>query len=180
MERYRITGDAGVYFVTFKIMEAMPVLIDEAACKIITDYVNFSVHNKGLGVNAYVIMPNHLHAVVFDLDFNDKRLRETLDDIRKFTGRKLLDHGDRSQSDAFMSAFKHGAGADRRRKFWQPAQPLDRLIADKSWRQKVNTIHSNPVRKGLVRSPEDWRFSSAGAWLKGIPGNDVDLSEIVW
>lgn len=180
MERYRITGEAAVYFVTFDIMEAMPVLIDETACKIITDYVNFSIHNKYLGVNAYVIMPNHLHALVFDRGFDDKRLRDTLDDIRKFTGRKLLDHGDGALSAAFMQTFRHGAGTDRRRKFWQSMEPLEAIRADKPWRQKVTTIHTNPVRKGLVRSAEDWRFSSAAFWLKGIPANDIDLSEITW
>ena len=44
-----------------------------------------------MGVNAGVIMPTHLHAIVFDIEFNSERLKHTLDDMRKFTGRQLLD-----------------------------------------------------------------------------------------
>lgn len=57
MERYRIVEGIGAYFVTFTIVEWMPVFIDETTCKIITESLNFSIQNKRLGVNAYVIMP---------------------------------------------------------------------------------------------------------------------------
>jgi hypothetical protein len=30
----------------------------------------------------------------------------------------------------------------------------------------IDYIHGNPVRKGLVEKPEDWKWSSAG-WLEG-------------
>lgn len=63
MECYRITKD---------IVEWLPVLTNEIACKIITDSLNFSIANKWLGVNAYVIMLNHLHAILFDKDFDNK------------------------------------------------------------------------------------------------------------
>lgn len=42
MERYRIVAEVGLYYVTFTVVEWLPVFIDEAACKIITDSVNFS------------------------------------------------------------------------------------------------------------------------------------------
>ncbi len=37
--------------------------------------------------------------------------------------------------------------------------------------QKVNYIHQNPVRAGIVERPEDYRFSSARLW-KGNPLDD--------
>jgi hypothetical protein len=52
----------GLYYVTFSVVEWLPVFIDQAACKIITDSLNFCTETKSLGVNAYVIMPTHLHA----------------------------------------------------------------------------------------------------------------------
>ena len=92
MERYRIVEGVGLYYVTFSVVEWLPVFIDETACKIITDSLNFCIQKKHLGVNAYVIMPTHLHAILFDVEFNPERLKHTLDDMRKFTGRQLLDH----------------------------------------------------------------------------------------
>jgi putative transposase len=154
--------------------------VNETACKIITDSLNFSIANKRLGVNAYVIMLNHLHAIVFDKDFDNKRLKHTLDDLRKFTGRQLLDYADGNLSDVFGETFRKNAGEDRQRKFWQSMQHPEGIYTEKFYRQKLNYLHLNPVRKGLVRLPEDWRFSSAAFWLKGEDDNDVELSEVGW
>ena len=49
--------------------------------------------------------------------------------------------------------------------------------------QKVNYIHQNPVRAGLVEKAEDYRFSSARLW-RGYPLNDepfvTDHKQIDW
>ena len=47
MERYRIVEGVGIYFVTFTIVEWIPVFIEEATCKIFTESLNFSIKNKG-------------------------------------------------------------------------------------------------------------------------------------
>ena len=78
MERYRIDPDAAVYFVTYSIVDWLPVFISEATCRIITDSLNFCHERKGLCVNAYVIMPTHLHAILFDRDFNSEQLQKSL------------------------------------------------------------------------------------------------------
>lgn len=196
----------GIYYVTFTIVEWMPVFIEEATCKIFTDSLNFSIKNKRLGVNAYVIMPTHTHAILFDRDFDNERLKHTLDDLRKFTGRQLLDYADANLPNPFGQTFRENAKEDRQRKFWQPTQHPEGIFTEKFYRQKFNYIHLNPVRKGLVRSAVDWRFSSAGYWLgtdagqvpygddktsvergvgRGSPDprrypNDVELSAIGW
>src|SRR5215208_1834300 len=70
MEHYRIVADVGLYYVTFTVIEWLPVFIEETACKIITESLNFCIQKKHLGVNAYVVMPTHVHAIVFDVEFN--------------------------------------------------------------------------------------------------------------
>lgn len=32
-------------------------------------------------------------------------------------------------------------------------------------RQKINYVHFNPVKRGYVDKPEDWRYSSARDYL---------------
>ena len=46
MERYRIVPGVELYYVTFTIVEWLPVFIDEAACKIVTDSLNFCIKQK--------------------------------------------------------------------------------------------------------------------------------------
>lgn len=179
MEHYKIFEGVGVYFVTFTVVEWLPVFIEEPTFKIITDSLNFCTQNKHLRVNAYVIMPTHMHAVVFDKDFDSERLKHTLDDFRKFTGRRLADYCDAHYSSTFGEALRRAAGEDRLRRFWQPTQHPEGIVSERFWQQKVNYIHENPVRKGLVTKPEDWRFSSARFWLgENTNDSDVEICEI--
>jgi hypothetical protein len=101
MEKYRIVDGIAAYFVTFTVVEWLPVFIGEDTCKIITESLNFCITNKSLRVNAYVIMSNHMHAVLFDSDFDTERLQHTLDDFRKFTGRQLSDYCDKHFAPVF-------------------------------------------------------------------------------
>ena len=179
MERYRIVAGVGLYYVTFTVVEWLPVFIDENAYKIITDSLNFCIKNKWLGVNAYVIMPTHLHAILFDVEFNAERLKHTLDDMRKFTGRKLLDCSAKHLPKSFTEEFHEHAGKDRERRFWQPTQHPVGITSERFWKQKMDYLHDNPCRKGLVLHSEDWRFSSARYWLTREK-NDVQLSEVGW
>jgi hypothetical protein len=50
------------------------------------------------------------------------------------------------------------------------------VIASKGvWKQKMQYLHDNPCRKGLVLAPEEWRFSSALYW-ETKQEDDVQLS----
>src|SRR2546430_3202891 len=91
MERYRICPEAAVYYVTYSVVEWLPVFISEATCQIVTESLTFCHRQKHLRVNAYVIMPTHLHLIAFDADCATQRLEQTLMDFRKFTGRQLSD-----------------------------------------------------------------------------------------
>jgi putative transposase len=179
MECYRIVDQVGVYYVTFTVVEWLPVFIDESACKIITDSFNFCIKNKSLGVNAYVIMLTHLHVILFDVEFHAERLKHTLDDMRKFTGRQLLDYSAKYLPKSFTAEFQKHAGKDRERRFWQPTQHPMGIISERFWKQKLDYLHYNPCRKGLVLAPEDWRFSSARFWMTRQE-NDVQLSAVGW
>ncbi len=179
MERYRIVPDVGLYYVNFTVIEWLAVFIDEGACKIVIESLNFCIQNKHLAVNTYVIMPTHLHATAFDIEFDSERLKRTLDDMRKFTGRQLLDYSARHLPKSFTEEFHHHAGNDRARRFWQPAQHAMSIFSVGFWKQKTEYLHYNPCRKGLVLRSEDWRFSSARFWATREPG-DVQLSDVGW
>jgi hypothetical protein len=88
----------------------------------LTDSLNFCIKNKYLGVNAYMIMPTHAHAILFDVGFDTQRLKHSLDNMRKFTGRQLLDYSAGHLPKCFTEEFQRHAGNDRERRFWQPTQ----------------------------------------------------------
>jgi putative transposase len=142
MDGFKLMDGVYVYFVTFTIIDWLPVFINPEPTQIIVDSLRFCIREKGLRINAYVIMPNHLHMILFDGKFDNENLQPTL--------------------------------ADRDRQIWQPGWHAEGLASEDFWKQKMDYIHENPVRKGYVRLPEHWRYSSAGYWINGEDG-DVPL-----
>jgi REP element-mobilizing transposase RayT len=181
MERYRIGPDAAIYFVTFSIVAWLPVFVSEATCRIVTDSLTFCHREKMLRINAFVVMPTHLHAIVFDAASDPARLRQTLADFRKFTGRTLSDHCARYLPRCFSDVFHVSATVDRERRFWQPTRHPEAIATEPFWRQKFDYLHENPCRKGLVRRAIDWRFSSAAYWISaGREPSEVPLTPLDW
>jgi REP element-mobilizing transposase RayT len=181
MERYHIRPDSAVYYVTFTIVDWLPVFVSEAACRIVTDSLNFCQEQKGLRTNAYVIMPTHMHAIFFDNEFDPGRLTRTLADFRKFTGRSLSDFCAQHMPGCFSETLRAAATADRERRFWQPSRHPEAIENEPFWQVKLNYLHENPCRKGLVVRANHWRFSSA-AWYVTGGGQpcDVTIAPILW
>lgn len=180
-ERYRIVDDAHVYFLTYSIVEWLPVFVSEKPCHIVIDSLNFCHDKKGLCINAFVIMPTHMHAIFFDREFNNERLQRTLTDLRKFTGRQLSDYCDHHMPKCFRETLRTSSTADRERRFSQPSRHPEAIQSEKFWIQKLDYLHVNPCRKGLVTQAACWRFSSAGYYASdGREASDVRISAIDW
>jgi hypothetical protein len=64
MERYPCHAGGALFHVTFSVVDWLPIFISEAGCKIVTESLNFCHRQKGLRINAYVIMPTDLHAIL--------------------------------------------------------------------------------------------------------------------
>jgi REP element-mobilizing transposase RayT len=179
MTRYRIVQEHALYFVTFGIVQWLPVLTSRESCQIVSESFDFCHQHKHLRVNAYVIMPTHLHAILFDADFDTGRLQRTLADLRKYTGRQLVDYCAKHMPACFTTTLRASAGRDRLHRFWQSGIHPEAIYTEFFWRQKLDYLHDNPCRKGLVREPHHWRYSSAAHWLEGQKC-DIRLTPIEW
>jgi type I restriction enzyme R subunit/putative DNA methylase len=101
---------------------------------------------------AWVVMPNHVH-VLFQ-PMNGWTVAKIVAAWKKFTARKICD--DRRDS---------GEGPNPNAPVWH-REYWDRYIRDQTHlQQAVEYIRMNPVKAGLVVTPESWRWSSA------YPGN---------
>jgi REP element-mobilizing transposase RayT len=181
MDRYRFHPEAAVYYLTYSIVDWLPVFVTETSCKTITDSLTFCHHQKHLRINAFVIMPTHLHLIVFDADFNNERLIPTLADFRKYTGHQLSDYCISHGPPCFLDTIRAKATIDRERRFWQPSRHAVAIERESVWQQKLDYLHENPCRKGLVRNPMDWRYSSATWYASdGTCVTDVPMTPIEW
>jgi putative transposase len=181
MEVFRIHPEIPVYYLTFTVVHWLPVFVSAEPCLIITESLNFCHQNKGLRTNAFVIMPTHMHLIAFDADFDNRRFSQALADMRKFTGQRLSDFCENKMPRVFGQVLQGARRTDRSRQFWQPSRHPEAIYSRDFWRIKVDYLHDNPRRKGLVHDVTHWRFSSAAYWLLDPPGEmDVVLTGIEW
>jgi REP element-mobilizing transposase RayT len=170
MDGYKFLDGVFVYYVTFTITDWLPIFINSVPIHILTDSLRFCILEKYLRIHAYVIMPNHIHLIVFDANFDNDRLQKTLTEFRKFTGSRLAKYINNSLADSLSAVIRIKSLNDRARQVWQRGWHAEGLASDNFLHQKMNYIHENPVRKGLVRNPEDWIYSSASFWINGDEG----------
>jgi len=181
MEAYQIQEGVPLYYLTFTVIHWLPVFVSAEPCLIITESLNFCHIHKGLRVNAFVIMPTHIHLIIFDVDFDNKRLKNTIAAIRQYTGRQLSDYCEQKMPKVYGQLINSPQRNNRARQFWQVSKHPIAIWTEKFWRTKVNYLHDNPRRKGLVYEAAAWRFSSASYWLSEPPGeSDVTLSGVQW
>jgi len=119
--------------------------------------------------------------IVFDADLDSARLARALTDFRKFTGRQLSDYCQGHFPACFAEVLREQATADRERRLWQPSRHPVAIETQPFWQAKVDYLHDNPRRNGLVSQADHWRFSSARWYAsEGLEKADVPLTAIEW
>lgn len=115
-------------------------------------------------------MSSHIHLVSQAAPPGD--MSSFLRDFKKYTSKKFIttiDSIDESSSEWFKNKFEFEARRTRRSekyKIWKDgSHPIDLTSIDMM--EKVNYIHNNPVRAGLVECPGHYLYSSARDYAGG-------------
>jgi putative transposase len=116
---------------------------------------------------AYVIMPTHVHVLLWPGN-QDYAMEAIAASIKQSLAKRAVNYLKRSNQAGLEQLATHQR--DGAYRFWQDGGGYDRnLISTKAIHASLHYIHNNPVRKGLVPSPEEWAWSSAREWLE--PGS---------
>ena len=98
---------------------------------------------------AWVVMPNHVHTLIET--FEGYPLANVIQSWKSYTAK---------QANRLLG---------RSGQFWA-VDYFDRYIRnERHFADAVNYIHNNPVKAGLVSTPEAWPFSSAAHWNADVP-----------
>ncbi len=134
------------------------------------DSLAYIVAHKQVELNAYVIMPTHVHAILWPA--RDQRIADLLRDFKRFTSHAISRLAEKRNDTRYLMTFREarqaGQAQDRSQyQVWQEGWHPEALYSPAFVRQKLEYIHNNPVRAGLVSSAVQWAYSSAGAYLTG-------------
>jgi REP element-mobilizing transposase RayT len=108
----------------------------------LADSLVFCCEKYQANISGYVFMPSHLHVLLF-IEGSD--LGNFMRDFKKYIAQKAFRDLDIVSKD-----------------IWNEGYDRIGVVSRKVFITKLEYIHNNPVKSGLVRSPEEWRWSSAG------------------
>ncbi|NTS39822.1 transposase [Flavisolibacter sp. BT320] len=152
------------HFFTATCLEWNKLLAPDKYKNILIDSLRFLVKDERVMVYGFVIMPNHIH-VVWHLKAGRKR-PEVQRDFLKFTAQRIKEDLAKLHP-AVLQQFRVEA-KDRQYQFWERNPLSVELWTEKVVLQKLTYIHLNPVRAGLCRWPEEYKYSSALFYHTGI------------
>ncbi|HEX5743736.1 MAG TPA: transposase [Flavobacteriaceae bacterium] len=169
-EGYIIRDQHKAHFITATVVDWIDVFTKPIYKDCIIDCLNYCIKNKGMILYGYVIMSNHIHLIV---QSNEGKLSDLLRDFKKYTAKTILakiQEGTESRKDWMMERFKLAATNHVRNQhyqFWQYGNHSEEIFSDKFMWSKLDYIHLNPIRAGVVYKASDYIYSSASNYIEG-------------
>lgn len=159
------------YFVTLTVVDWVDVFTRRIYKDEIVESLKYCQREKGLRINGWVIMTNHLHLIAYASE--GFHLSDILRDLKKYTSKKMIDliqTESESRREWMLNRFEYAGRNDKKIKnfrFWQEGNEAKEIYTDQFYLQKLNYIHENPVTAGWVSEPQHYLYSSATDYYGG-------------
>lgn len=162
--------DEVCFFVTTTCYRSYHLLKQDACKRIVEESMNFLNKKYDSAVLGYVIMPNHIHLIIYFKKLNV--LSAWMRDLKKFTSVMIRKEIER-MNPGDLEKLRIDGKRDQVFKVWEDRFDDVYLAGKKLLETKLAYIHSNPLQEhwSLVVLPEHYPFSSAGFYELGVqPG----------
>lgn len=177
--KYKVKDNDKAHFVTITIVEWVDVFTRANHRTTIFDSLCYCQKNKGLEIYAFVLMPTHLHMICRAKEGFE--LAGIMRDFKKFISKRIIQtikEEPESRREWLLGIFSKACEhleRDQDYKVWQNGHHGVELSSNKFIYQKLNYIHNNPVKAGIVTNAEDYLYNSA----RNYAGLDSVLDVIV-
>jgi len=171
--RRAITEYDGIYFITFTCCHWLKLFQIADAYDAVYRWFNY-LKDKGHYIIGYVIMPNHVHALLAFRNTQGQSINSIVGNGKRFMAYEIVKRlEERGEEDVLKELSNHVNTADKKRgklhEVFEPSFDWKECNTDKFIEQKLEYIHNNPYRNGwdLVQYPWEYVHSSASYYYKG-------------
>ena len=189
--RKQIAEPDGIYFITFTCARWLPLFkITDGYQAVYTWFDHLKL--QGHYINGYVIMPNHVHALIAFVN-TGKTINSITGNGKRFMAYKLVSLLEEQQNNEVLLQLEQWVNnTDKRRnkkhEVFEPSFDHKECISPAFIEQKLEYIHMNPCRciPPLAGHPEDYTHSSAKYYYTQVQGiyevtdyiglQDIDLT----
>ena len=135
LKRYHHTGHP--HFITFSCYYRLSYLSAPSARQLVELALEDTRIRYVMPVFGYVVMPEHVHLLVHEPQ--RATIASAIQSIKQSVSRQLI---------------------EERKHFWQKRYYDFNVHTSDKLTEKLQYMHRNPVKRGLVEKPEDWMWSS--------------------
>jgi len=175
---YQIKYQQGLYYLTFQVVDWLDIFTRQVYRDIVIDSFRYAIEFNEFQLFAYVIMSNHIH-----LTANSAigKLSNTIGDIKKYTGKRIIEtiqSMNESRSKWLLNRFEFRAKQHKKNKkyqVWTHENHAIHLYSTEFTAEKLDYLHQNPVKAGIVVNPEDYLYSSARNYAELDPVLEIEL-----
>lgn len=163
--KYKVGEDAIPHFVTFTVVGWIDVFSREQYKEFFVDSLKYCQENKNMILHAWVIMTNHVHLIISS---NSNKIEFIVRDLKKYTSKQIIkaiqENNIESRKEWMLNIFNYVGKNNNNNKefqFWkQDYHPIE-LNSAILIKQRLNYLHENPIRSGLVWEAWHFKYSSA-------------------
>jgi putative transposase len=170
----RYTGRGDLHPITFCCYQRRPLLGTIRARNLFVKVLGEVRARHEFLLVGYVVMPEHVHLLMSE----PRKLRPSrvLQVLKQRVSREM--RGKRRGASARQLGLKFPEPEGELRRFWQRRFYDFNVWSREKKKEKLKYMHANPVKRELVRNPQDWPWSSYSFCVSGetglIPMDAVD------
>lgn len=177
---YQIQDQSKIHFITATVVDWVDVFSRKRYRDIVIESLDYCIKNKGMLLYGYVIMTNHIHIVV---QSEEAKLSDLIRDFKKFTAKNILNSIEsepESRRDWLLKRFEFACKSHSRNEkyqFWRYGSHAEEIYTDKFLWQKLDYIHLNPIRAGIVEKASHYLYSSASNYVDGKGILEIQIAD---
>jgi REP-associated tyrosine transposase len=148
-------GRGHLHFITFTCYRRLSLLRSVRARNVFVDILGQVRDRYGFSLVGYVVMPEHIHLLISE---PVKGTPSTVIQVLKQRVSRRLRRKKRAPAGQLKLRFEGGENSMPR--FWQRRFYDFNVWSLKKRVEKLQYMHMNPMKRGLVAHPKDWPWSS--------------------
>ena len=168
LKRYEIAEQPR--FLTFSCFQRLPLFMNDTIKDRFLDNLSAIRNAHHFRLCAGVIMPEHVHLILIP-QLPEFPVAPMLNKLKGDFARAVMKQW-KILDAPILSRLRTENGKYH---FWQSGGGYDRNVRDdEEFFEKIDYIHANPVKRGLVEQQTDWKWSSA-RWYAGIKDSGMKI-----
>ncbi len=167
---WKIIDQQQPYFLTSTIVDWVDVFTRKTYRDLVIESLDYCIKNKNMILYSYGIMSNHLHYIV---QCEKNNLSNLIRDFKKYTSIAILDAVQKepeSRRDWMLHRFSKPGRENcstHAYQVWQSGNHAEVIYSENFLWTKLDYIHLNPVRAGMVERASHYVYSSASNYVTG-------------